>query len=85
VSEKNTEQPITPSAAPTPHRFRLDPVWTWTCRVVGLVGVVHETFYNKGERPFLLIIFGTLLGFPTFVNLDVGTIIEKIAERWRSK
>jgi hypothetical protein len=38
--------------------------------VGGLLGVAHETLLGSGERPFLLAIFGGMLGLPVFLRRD---------------
>jgi hypothetical protein len=39
--------------------------------VVGLAGVFHETALHAGpERPFLLALFGFMLGLPALARLD---------------
>lgn len=39
--------------------------------VAGLLGVLHETLvYQPSERPFLLAIFGAMMGFPFVLSAD---------------
>jgi hypothetical protein len=33
----------------------------------GLLGVVHETFLTSGERQYLLIMFGIMMGIPAYL------------------
>lgn len=35
--------------------------------VGGLAGVVHETFLTNGERQYLLIFFGVMMGLPAYL------------------
>lgn len=39
-------------------------------RIVGILGIIHETLITKGERPSLLILFGGMVGLPSFFNKD---------------
>jgi hypothetical protein len=36
----------------------------------GLLGVAHETLLGSAERPFLLAIFGGMMGMPVFLRRD---------------
>ena len=36
----------------------------------GLLGVTHETFFSASERPFLLTVFGAMMGMPLFIRMD---------------
>lgn len=36
----------------------------------GLLGVAHETLVSNVERPWLLAIFGAMMGLPAFLQLD---------------
>ena len=63
--------PIIQSAARGRQPFRPRHLWVALCRIVGITGVLHETFFTSGERPVLLIIFGALLGVPTFARFDL--------------
>lgn len=38
--------------------------------VVGLLGVAHETLIAHAERPTLLLLFGAMIGLPTFLGKD---------------
>lgn len=38
--------------------------------VSGLMGVAHETLVSKVERPWLLALFGAMMGLPAFLNID---------------
>lgn len=38
--------------------------------VVGLGGIVNETFFTLSERPTLLILFAAMIGLPAFLHLD---------------
>lgn len=33
----------------------------------GVLGVVHETFLTNGERQYLLIMFGVMMGIPAYL------------------
>lgn len=34
----------------------------------GLLGVLHETFYTTGDRQYLLIFFGVMMGLPAYLS-----------------
>lgn len=36
--------------------------------IVGLVGVLHETFIEHSERPSLLILYAAMLGLPLYLR-----------------
>jgi hypothetical protein len=38
--------------------------------VCGLAGVAHETLVSNVDRPWLLAIFGAMMGLPAFLQLD---------------
>lgn len=38
--------------------------------LIGLGGVVHEVFFSTTDRPFLLILLGSLVGLPAMIRLD---------------
>lgn len=38
--------------------------------VAGLIGVAHETLVGQVERPYLLILFGGMMGLPAFLTMD---------------
>lgn len=38
--------------------------------LVGLGGIVHETFLTTDDRPTLLILFAAMIGLPAFLRLD---------------
>lgn len=35
---------------------------------VGLVGILNEEFFREEERPYLLLLFGAMIGLPAFLN-----------------
>lgn len=37
---------------------------------MGLVGIIHETFFSHGERPTLLLLFAAMIGLPAFLRMD---------------
>lgn len=38
--------------------------------VVGLLGILHETFVSHLERPGLLVLFAGMVGLPAFIQRD---------------
>lgn len=38
--------------------------------VVGLLGVAHETLLRAADRPTLLLMFGAMIGLPSFLGKD---------------
>ncbi len=44
--------------------------WNNVLRLVGVLGVSHETLVNSTDRPTLLLLFAACLGFPSFLNKD---------------
>ncbi|HXH36911.1 MAG TPA: hypothetical protein VNJ54_21220 [Plantibacter sp.] len=44
--------------------------WNNVLRVVGLLGVSHETLVNNTDRPTLLLLFAAMIGLPSFINKD---------------
>lgn len=71
MSEGTDQEPVTPSPAPTQPRWPTH-ITRAAFRIVGLAGVIHEIFFTAGQRPFLLLICGGLLGLPSFANIDVN-------------
>jgi hypothetical protein len=37
---------------------------------VGLLGIIHEAVIQHTERPFLLALFGAMIGLPAFLRKD---------------
>jgi hypothetical protein len=46
--------------------------WNNVLRLVGLLGVAHETVVNNVDRPTLLLLFAAMIGIPSFVKQDSG-------------
>lgn len=44
--------------------------WNNVLRVVGLLGVSHETLINNTDRPTLLLLFAAMIGLPSFLGKD---------------
>jgi hypothetical protein len=40
--------------------------WNNVLRLVGLLGLAHETLVNNVDRPTLLVVFATMIGLPSF-------------------
>ncbi len=38
--------------------------------IVGLAGVAHETLLRNADRPTLLLLFGAMIGLPSFLGRD---------------
>ena len=38
--------------------------------VVGMIGIAHETFVSKVDRPGLLVLFAAMVGLPAFLQKD---------------
>jgi hypothetical protein len=38
--------------------------------VVGILGIVHEIFLSAVDRPYLILLFGTMIGLPAFLRID---------------
>ena len=36
----------------------------------GSAGLVHETLFQKSDRPELLVVFAAMVGLPTFLQAD---------------
>lgn len=47
---------------------------TWLLFLGGLAGVAYETLVTGGERPYLLVIFASMMGLPLFLRRDEPTI-----------
>lgn len=47
--------------------------WDNVLRVVGLLGVAHETLVNNVDRPTLLLLFAAMIGLPAFLNKDAAS------------
>lgn len=43
---------------------------TWLLFIGGLAGVAYETLVSGGERPYLLVIFASMMGLPLFLRRD---------------
>lgn len=43
---------------------------TWLLFLGGLAGVANETFAAHAERPYLLVIFASMMGLPLFLRRD---------------
>jgi hypothetical protein len=50
--------------------------------LIGLAGLIHETFFVQGQRYVLLAIFATMLGLPGALQLD-RTLQIRIGSRER--
>jgi len=51
-------------------------LWVWVTRAAGLVGIAWVLLFDDADRPYLLILFGGMIG--------VGTI-SKLAQRGDAK
>jgi hypothetical protein len=51
-------------------RWRVKLTRDFTIFLVGLGGIVHETFFEEQDRPTLLILFAAMIGLPAFLRLD---------------
>lgn len=40
---------------------------------VGLVGIIHETFFSMLDRPGLLVLYAACMGLPAFLKKDNGS------------
>jgi hypothetical protein len=38
--------------------------------VIGIVGILHEIFLSVTDRPYLIILFGAMIGLPAFLRID---------------
>jgi hypothetical protein len=38
--------------------------------IIGVVGILHETFISHIDRPGLLVLYGAMIGLPAFVAQD---------------
>lgn len=38
--------------------------------VLGLAGITHETLVTTTERPYLLVVFGAMIGLPAALRFD---------------
>lgn len=36
----------------------------------GIVGILHEIFLSNSDRPYLLVLFGAMIGLPAFLHID---------------
>jgi hypothetical protein len=56
----------TPQAKPTPNQWR----WIRDGALfgVGLLGVIHETYWTDFDRPGLLVLFAAMMGLPAFLR-----------------
>lgn len=43
---------------------------TWLLFIGGLAGVTYETLAAQGDRPYLLVIFASMMGLPLFLRRD---------------
>jgi hypothetical protein len=52
--------------------MRPQELFTWNnfLRLAGLVGIGHETLIASQERPTLLVLFGAMIGLPSFLTKD---------------
>jgi hypothetical protein len=46
-----------------------DRVWVWVLRIIGLAGIIWETFFDNHDRPQLLILFGGMIGVGSISKL----------------
>jgi len=38
--------------------------------LLGVAGIIYETLVSNGDRPTLLVLFGAMIGLPTFLSSD---------------
>ncbi len=50
----------------SPNQWRL--VRDLTLFLVGLGGVIHETYFTAFDRPGLLVLFAAMMGLPAFLR-----------------
>jgi hypothetical protein len=50
----------------SPNQWRI--VRDFTLFTVGLLGVVHETYWTNFDRPGLLVLFAAMMGLPAFLR-----------------
>lgn len=58
----------------TAPRGRRPPVERWRNAVLfigGIAGVFYETVFQSSDRPYLLVLFGAMMGLPAFLDTDV--------------
>jgi len=46
----------------------------------GLAGIVHETFLASADRPYLLVLFGTMIGLPAFARMGDKKADEEVKQ-----
>jgi hypothetical protein len=52
--------------SPTPNQWRV--IRDVTLFTVGLLGVIHETYFTAFDRPGLLVLFAAMMGLPAFLR-----------------
>lgn len=44
--------------------------WKWVLRITGLGGIVYETVVQQADRPWLLLMFGAMVGLANLGPLE---------------
>ena len=52
------------------HRWRLRLTRDGAIFVTGIVGIIHEVFFTVTDRPYLIFLFGAMIGLPAFLHID---------------